>query len=72
MSEGTCCAHARVVLKHTDHPNGTRSDYWECDYGCGQRFFPHPPGEKLCDCDACQCWGEGTCSMGIEINPEDI
>lgn len=33
-----CCAHSRVVLKHTDYPDGTRSDYWECDSGCGQRF----------------------------------
>ena len=35
-----CCAHCRVVLKHIDNPDGTRSDYWECDYGCGQRFTP--------------------------------
>jgi len=35
-----CCAHCRVVLKHTDNPDGTRSDYWECDCGCGQRFEP--------------------------------
>lgn len=36
----TCCSHSRVVLKHTDYPGGTRSDYWECDSGCGTRFYP--------------------------------
>lgn len=36
----TTCAHSKVVLKHTDCPGGTRSDYWECDSGCGTRFYP--------------------------------
>lgn len=35
-----CCAHCEVALKHHDHPDGTRSDYWECDSGCGTRFYP--------------------------------
>jgi hypothetical protein len=35
-----CCAHNRVVSKHIDHADGSRSEYWECDYGCGQRFQP--------------------------------
>lgn len=34
------CAHSRVVLKHTDNPDGTRSDYWECESGCGCKFVP--------------------------------
>ena len=34
----TCCAHCRVEAKHTDNPNGTRSEYWECAYGCGAKF----------------------------------
>lgn len=32
------CAHCKVVLKHTDYPDGTRSDYWECADGCGTKF----------------------------------
>jgi len=35
-----CCAHCRVVSKHIDNPDGTRSEYWECADGCGQRFRP--------------------------------
>lgn len=35
-----CCAHSKVLLKHYDYPDGTRSDYWECDSGCGTRFWP--------------------------------
>lgn len=42
-----CCAHSRVVSKHTDNANGTRSDYWECDYGCGQKFHPAPREQEL-------------------------
>lgn len=34
------CAHCKVILKHNDYPDGTRSDYWECAYECGQRFAP--------------------------------
>ena len=34
------CAHVKVILKHNDYPDGTRSDYWECDSGCGCRFYP--------------------------------
>lgn len=33
------CAHCKVVLKHIDHSNGTRSDYWECSDGCGTKFI---------------------------------
>ena len=40
MNNQCACAHCKVVLKHSDYPDGTRSDYWECDYGCGQRFEP--------------------------------
>ncbi len=40
MSDTPCCAHSRVVLKHNEYPGGTRSDYWECDSGCGKRFWP--------------------------------
>ena len=37
------CSHSKVVLKHIDHADGTRSDYWECD-DCvgGTRFVPEP------------------------------
>lgn len=35
-----CCAHCKVVLKHKDYPDGTRSDYWECADGCGKMFWP--------------------------------
>ena len=34
----TCCAHCHVIIGHHDHPDGTRTDYWECADGCGQRF----------------------------------
>lgn len=40
MDNQTACAHCKVVLKHNDHPDGTRSDYWECVDGCGTRFWP--------------------------------
>lgn len=36
----TCCAHSRIILKRMDHLDGTRSDYWECDSGCGCKFYP--------------------------------
>lgn len=36
----TACAHSRVVLRHCDYPDGTRSDYWECAAGCGKQFWP--------------------------------
>jgi hypothetical protein len=42
-----CCAHCKVILKHTDHPDGTRSDYWECADGCGQRFLPCPTSPAI-------------------------
>src|SRR5512138_1198719 len=34
------CTKCKVMLKHTDIPIGTRSDYWDCADGCGQRFGP--------------------------------
>lgn len=40
-----CCAHCKIVLKHKDYPNGTRSDYWECADGCGTMFWPDRSGE---------------------------
>lgn len=40
MSEQAACAHCKVVLKHNDHEDGTRSDYWECADGCGTKFWP--------------------------------
>jgi hypothetical protein len=40
MNEQTACAHCKVILKHIDHEDGTRSDYWECDSGCGRKFVP--------------------------------
>lgn len=43
-----CCAHCKVELKHIDYPNGTRSDYWECAYGCGKKFVPvNIPREEM-------------------------
>lgn len=36
----TACAHCKIESKHTDNPNGTRTDYWECCSGCGCRFIP--------------------------------
>jgi hypothetical protein len=40
MTEQNACAHCRVILKHTDDEDGTLSDYWECDFGCGRKFAP--------------------------------
>lgn len=42
-----CCAHCKVVLKHKDYPDGTRSDYWECADGCGTMFWPSTVSEQL-------------------------
>ncbi len=35
-----CCAHCRVVYKRIDHIDGTCSDSWVCDSGCGAKFIP--------------------------------
>lgn len=40
IDEQICCAHSKVILKHKDYSDGTRSDYWECDSNCGQKFNP--------------------------------
>lgn len=42
FDDQTACAHSKVSLRHIDYPNGTRSDYWECDSGCGAKFNPLP------------------------------
>lgn len=40
MDQQACCAHSRVILKHNEHDDGTRSDFWECADGCGTKFWP--------------------------------
>lgn len=40
LDNNAACSHSRVILKHVTHPQGTVSDYWECDSGCGKRFVP--------------------------------
>lgn len=42
MENQACCAHSKVVLKHKEYPDGSRSDYWECDSNCGARFMVIP------------------------------
>ena len=43
------CAHSRVVLRHRDYPDGSRSDWWECESGCCQRFHPEINRQELRD-----------------------
>lgn len=66
MSESqACCAHSRVVSKHEDFPDGHRSEYWECDYGCGMRFYPaqtDQAGIRLRD------WFAGMALQGLLVN----
>jgi len=62
MNTQACCAHCRVVLKHCDYPNGHRSDYWECESGCGAIFFPEnsdQAGRRLRD------WFAGLAMQGM-------
>jgi hypothetical protein len=34
------CAHRRVSYKRIENSNGTFSDSWRCDSGCGAYFWP--------------------------------
>jgi hypothetical protein len=62
-SDQCACAHCKVILKHTDNPNGTRSDYWECADGCGQRF--EPEGVKALVSARCSAFGIGYSVLSI-------
>ena len=65
-----CCAHCRVVLKHIDHKDGTRSDYWECESGCGCKFQPFIPNSHIVVGEGHRC----LCGMykGIPIGCGEI
>lgn len=62
MNTQACCAHSRVVLKHNEHPGGTRSDYWECESGCGARFYPETFDSAMCNR---RDWFAGMAMMGM-------
>jgi sarcosine oxidase delta subunit len=40
MSDQASCAHLRVAYVRIDNPNGTCSDSWRCESGCGMYFWP--------------------------------
>lgn len=65
----TACSHSRVVLKHNDYPDGTRSDYWECDSGCGKRFYPDTFNSAQHNR---RVWLAGKALSGVLSNPDFI
>lgn len=47
METKACCTHLRVALKHEDYPGGFRSDYLECESGCGMKFYPEHVDQQI-------------------------
>lgn len=64
-----CCSHSKVVLKHIEYPGGSRSDYWECESGCGATFYPaftDQAGIRLRD------WLAGMALQGLLASPRTL